>query len=235
MRPPIESWGVDADLARLSGGHRNFAFVTLAVVSGKRLVFKSTRRSEAALSWLFAVQYIAEEVGLVVPKLIRSKNGKLIEGGWICEPYLGGSHFTSDELSLVRPLIAKLHAATSDIPQRPGFLSSRDLIEQEYGGDVDLRAMPAGLVVHCRNAWSAVSDQRQAVIHGDLNPGNLIRCTDGRTALIDWDECRRDLVLFDTAVLGEANEEEQSAVLAWELACSWQIEPHYARQLASRL
>nr|WP_164517284.1 phosphotransferase [Tabrizicola piscis] len=170
-----------------------------------------------------------------MPKLIRNKNGKLTEGGWTCEPYLDGSHFTDDELSSVRPLVAELHAATSDIPQRPGFLSSRDLIEREYGGDVDLRAMPASLVVHCRNAWSAVSDQKQAVIHGDLNPGNLIRCTDGRTALIDWDECRRDLVLFDTAVLGEASDEEHSALFAWELACSWQIEPHYARQQASQL
>nr|WP_286193432.1 phosphotransferase [Boseongicola sp. H5] len=95
--------------------------------------------------------------------------------------------------------------------------------------------MPPSLVARCRKSWSAMSGQRQAVIHGDINPGNLIRCVDGRTALIDWDECRRDLVLFDTAMLGDCSEEEQSARLAWEVACSWQLEPDYARRIASSL
>ncbi|MGR3496495.1 phosphotransferase enzyme family protein [Citreimonas sp.] len=235
MRPPIERWGVDADLSPLAGGHRNHAFATLGVASGQVLVFKSTRRSEAALRWLDVVQNIAEDVGLVVPKLIKSRNGNLIEDGWTCEPHLAGSHVSPDEVPSVGPQIIAFHAATGDIPQRPGFLSSQDLIEQECGGDVDLRAMPGELVARCRELWSAVSGQRQAVIHGDLNPGNLIRCADGRTALIDWDECRRDLVLFDKAALGKSTAEEQSARLAWEVACSWQIEPHHARQIASRL
>nr|WP_242532273.1 phosphotransferase [Salipiger thiooxidans] len=56
--------------------------------------------------------------------------------------------------------------------------------------------MPAKVVARCRGLWSAVSEQTEAVIHGDINPGNLIRCSDGSIALIDWDECRRDLVLF---------------------------------------
>lgn len=75
MRPPIENWGVDAELVPLVGGHRNLAFVTSGVGSGQEFVFKSTRRSEAALRWLSAVQNIAEDVGFVVPKLIDSRNG----------------------------------------------------------------------------------------------------------------------------------------------------------------
>lgn len=235
MRPPIESWGIDADLRPLAGGHRNLAFVTVCSGSGWQLVFKSTRRSEPALRWLSAVQKIAEGVGFVVPKLIASQDGNLVESGWTCEPYVHGNIVSANDLPSIRPQIIAFHAATKDISQRPSFLSSQDLIELEHGGDVDLRAMPANLVDRCRGLWSAVSDQKEAVVHGDINPGNLIRCSDGKIALIDWDECRRDLVLFDTAMLGASSEKEQSARLAWEVACSWKIEPDHARQISSRL
>ncbi|MCA0851454.1 phosphotransferase [Salipiger thiooxidans] len=109
---------------------------------------------------------------------------------------MDGNLLSADELLSIRPQIVAFHAATKGIPQRPGFLSSQDLIELDHGGDVDLRTMPAKVVARCRGLWSAVSEQTEAVIHGDINPGNLIRCSDGSIALIDWDECRRDLVLF---------------------------------------
>jgi hypothetical protein len=235
MGPQIERWAVDAGLSPLAGGHRNHAFVTRGLASGQQLVFKSTRRSEAALKWLDGVLDIAEDVGFIVPKLIESKNGNLIEDGWTYEPYIAGNHISADEMPSVASQMTAFHAATGAMLQRPGFLSSQDLIEQECGGDIDLREMPGDLVAHCRKLWSAVSGQRQAVIHGDLNPGNLIRCADGMIALIDWDECRRDLVLFDTAAIGKSTSKERSARLAWEVACSWKIEPHHARQIASHL
>lgn len=158
-----------------------------------------------------------------------------VRNGWTCEPYIDGNLFSADELPTIRSKLVAFHAGTKDIPQRPGFLSSRDLIELEYGGDVDLRGMPADLVGRCRGWWSAVSKQTEAVVHGDINRGNLIRCPDGNIGLIDWDECRRDLVLFDMAVVGKSSAEDRSARLAWEVACSWRIEPEHARQIASRL
>lgn len=222
-------------LRPLAGGHRNHAFGTVCSGLGQQLVFKSTRRSEPALEWLSAVQKIAEGVGFVVPQLIANHNGRLVENGWTCEPYIDGNLFSADELPTIRSKLVAFHAETKDIPQRPGFLSSRDLIELEYGGDVDLRGMPADLVGRCRGWWSAVSKQTEAVVHGDINPGNLIRCPDGKIALIDWDESRRDRVLFDMAVVGKSSAEDRSARLAWEVACSWRIEPEHARQIASRL
>ena len=73
------------------------------------------------------------------------------------------------------------------------------------------------------------------LVHGDLNFANLLRCPDGRVTLIDWDECRRDLSLFDLAVLPGARAVEARALLAWEAACSWHREPDYARTMAGRL
>ncbi|MEX0319105.1 MAG: phosphotransferase [Ruegeria sp.] len=71
--------------------------------------------------------------------------------------------------------------------------------------------MPNDLALDCRTTWRAVSDRPEAVIHGDLNHKNTLRCPDGLIALVDWDECRRDLVLFDLGPLCEGDEKEQRA------------------------
>ncbi|PIL21615.1 hypothetical protein P775_03425 [Puniceibacterium antarcticum] len=234
-RPPIERWGIAAELVPLVGGHRNLVFKTAGLGFGRELVFKSTQRPEAAMRWLAGVQEIARATGFVVPEQMAGRNGHLVEDGWICENFVEGEPFSPEDVPSVLPLVLAFHGATAGVPQRPGFLSSRDLIQESYGGDVDLRAMPIDLVSSCREAWLTVSERMYAVIHGDLNSGNLIRCPDGRVSLIDWDECRRDLVLFDIEPLRGGDEEERRARLAWEVACSWLIEPVHARQIATRL
>lgn len=233
-RPPIERWGITADLVPLAGGHRNLAFRTVGLGMGQELVFKSTRRTEAAVRWLSGVQDIARTCGFVVPEQLAGRDGRLVEDGWTCETFVAGTPLAPDDVPSNLAPIEDFHQATAGLPQRPGVLSSRDLIDQSHGGDVDLRAMPADLVHICREAWVAVAVRRDAVIHGDLTSGNLIRCPDGRVCLIDWDECRRDLVLFDLAPLRRSDENERRACLAWEVACSWLIEPDHARQLAAR-
>lgn len=239
LQPPIHEWGISADLRPLTGGHRNIAFRTVGL--RQDLVFKSTRRTTAQLVWLGQVQEIARACGFVVPGLRQSRNGRLTEEGWTCERFVAGRHLSAAESASLLPRLRDFHAATTGVPQRPGFRSARDLLDQTtaagqaFGGDVDLAALPAELAARCRAAWAIVTDREEAVIHGDLNPGNLIRSADGATALIDWDECRRDLVLFDLGALRDADEAERRARLAWEVACCWQVEPEYARKLALRL
>lgn len=233
VRPPIERWGVTAEVQPLLGGHRNLAFRALGL--SRDVVFKSTRRTPAAIRWLVKVQQIARQSGFVVPEMMESHNGQLVEEGWTCETHVDGIPFALDEMATILPLVSCFHSATSDVPQRPGFLSSRELLKDVSGGDVDLEAMPTELVSRCRRMWRAVSDRKETVIHGDLNSGNLIRCSDGRPALIDWDECRRDLILFDLVPLEGGDEDERKARLAWEVACSWLVEPDYAQELATQL
>jgi thiamine kinase-like enzyme len=199
------------------------------------VVFKSTRRTTAAVQWLVQVQQIARQSGFVVPEMIESCNGQLVEDGWTCETHMDGIPFAPDEMPTILPLVSSFHTATADVAQRPGFLSSRALLNDVSGGDVDLEAMPTELVARCRRTWRAVSDRKEAIIHGDLNSGNLIRCLDSRVAVIDWDECRRDLILFDLVPLGEGDEDERKARLAWEIACSWVVEPDYAKGIATQL
>ncbi len=233
MRPPIERWGVAAPVQPLAGGHRNLVFRTLGLP--RDLVFKSTRRSAEALHWLLPVQEHARAAGFVVSALIESLEGQLVADGWTCEPFEEGEAVLPEDMPALLPQVAAFHAATADVAQRPGFLSSGALLVQDMGADIDLRAMPGALVLRCRAAWRAVAAGAEAVIHGDLTRGNLIRCRDGRTALIDWDECRRDLVVFDLGPLREGDGAEKRARLAWEIACCWLVEPEHAKDLARHM
>ncbi len=126
-----------------------------------------------------------------------------------------------------------MHSAGADLPQRDGFASARDLLIDQAGGDIDLSAIPPDLVAQLRAAWSAISLET-TLVHGDLNPDNILTDHDGTVTLIDWDEARRDHPLFDTATWSDAQTPIiKRAALAWEIACSWRLEPTHARSLAS--
>lgn len=230
--PPTGLWGVDAPLCRLTGGHRNHAFRTTGLA--QNLVFKSTSRSVEALAWLAPVHAAARAAGFAVPGLIPSRNGALSDQGWTCEPFLTGTPFTAADLPALAPRIQSFHRAARAFPQRPGFLSSRDLLAQDRGGDVDLSQMPAALARACRAAWAALPGE-ETVIHADLSPGNILHGADGLPILLDWDESRRDRAAFDLAQLGPPDAATRRAALAWEVACCWQVEPDHARVLARGL
>ncbi len=220
--PPLALWGIEAPPAPLSGGHRN------RVMRAGGYVLKSTRRSAAALAWLGPLHTAAEAAGLIVPRLIPSTRGALVEGGWTCEPFIAGSPGTEADLAAL-PLAA-FHRTTAALPQRPGFAAAADLAEGEAAGDIDLAALPPGLAAACRAAWRALLPLPRAAIHGDIAPHNLIRTREGRLALIDWDEARRDALAFDT---GSGDPAIARALAAWEIAVCWQVEPERARKLAS--
>lgn len=231
--PPSPLWGVQAALEPIGGGHRNAVFRTSGLKHD--LVFKSTRRTEAALSWLTPVMDAAEAAGFIVPRFIPALDGALSAAGWTCEPYLQGRPFAPEDIPKIAPQIDRFHRNTRTLPQRPGFLSSLDLIEATTGGDVDLMAMPAEIIALCRRAWQAAQGEI-GVIHGDLNAGNLIDTAHG-SALIDWDEARVDLRAYDLIRTDPetASATEKTAALAWEVACSWGIEPDHARICAQVL
>jgi aminoglycoside phosphotransferase (APT) family kinase protein len=78
------------------------------------------------------------------------------------------------------------------------------------------------------------------VVHGDLSLSNLLVTPEGRVALLDWDETKVDVSLFDEAALPDYEEgpgriRGQRALLAWEVAVSWHVEPEYAGRLAAEL
>ncbi|MEM7132840.1 MAG: phosphotransferase [Chloroflexota bacterium] len=233
LESALASWGQPVVLQSLSGGYRNRAWL---IQSGSQLyVAKTTRRCESAMQWLNSVFDAAESVGFVVPRLIPSQVGSLVVNGLTVEPYIDDEPGTAANLLELIPLIFQFHKLTSHLPQRPTFASSIQLLEQDTGGDVDFSSMPSHLVVSCRQAWRTLAQKPQSVVHGDLNPSNILITPDKRPALIDWDESRVDLSCFDWLAIakeGQAAPEERQALLAWEIAVCWHVEPDYAQKLA---
>ncbi|MGR3492814.1 MAG: phosphotransferase [Shimia sp.] len=228
--PPLHLWGVDAPLAPLDGGHRNQVFRTVGME--RPLVFKSTAHAEEALRWLAPLQAAARHAGFCVPALIPSQRGSLQESGWTCEPFIIGRPASTEDLQRVRLQLPLLHAATQGMEVRPGVLSSLSILSERGVTLATLPDFEPPLIAACLSAWADVADRPKAAIHGDIGAGNVIHAEGGRLALIDWDEARWDLTLYDTA------EDDAAAIrarLAWEVATSWMPEPVYARRMAQRL
>lgn len=223
----LSAWPGTYVLNKLTGGFRNEVY--LVERNEVRYVAKTTRRSEAALEWLEPVHKAARSADLVVPEFIKTPQGAVLANGVTLETFVEGVPIDKADLPLLSPFIKGFHVLTKDLPQRPGFASARDLLNETKGADIDLERMPPALVTACRAAWRVVADEPQSAIHADLNPSNVLRTPERRFALIDWDEARRDAAFFDTALLSEA---KHGALLAWEVACSWELEPRHARELS---
>ncbi len=184
------------------------------------------------------MQNATREAGFIVPRFALSEDGRLVANGLTLETYEPGEKVTKDVLPQLQARFATFHGLSKDLPQRPGFASSSDLLEADRGGDIDLSQMPADLARLCRAAWEPFKDLPQAGLHGDLNPDNLLRRPDGAFVLLDWDEARVDAPLYDqAALLGRyaVGEVAWRAFEAWEVAVCWLVEPEHARRVARRL
>ena len=216
--PPLHAWAATGEATPLPGG---------ACRVGD-LVFRTTARDHDAIAWLADIHELASRAGFAVPQHVPSVNDRLVERGWTCEQAIHGRPFTPEEVPQIAGRIAILHDLTRRVPQRPGFLSSQGLLQWARSGDIDLDTMPPDLSAACRAAWAPLSDQPLSIVHGDLTAANLLWCEDGRPGLLGWDQCRRDVMLFDT-------DEASNARLAWQVAARWPHHPHEARRLAEGL
>lgn len=234
MRPPLRHWGIEAEVSPMAGGNRNTVWRTHGLA--QNLVFKTTRRDELAVLWLIPVLLTARKrAGMQVPMMKPGLSGRWVCEGWTCETLLEGDHVAPEELTELSAQMALFQSVLCDMPQRPGFLSSPALLTGWFGGDVDLCLLPTDLRQLCRDAWRSVSSRVCTVVHGDISPSNVLRQPSGALALVDWDECRFDLSLYDEVPLGQGDAAARRAHLAWEVACSWKREPAYARKMADRL
>lgn len=179
------------------------------------------------MAWLVPVQQLARDAGFVVPKMLQAADGSYLSTGWTLEGFVTGQAAQPGDLDRLAGRIADMHRRGVGIGQRPGFCSARELLGQTRGGDVDLSALPPALATRCRAAWADLTGV-ETCIHADLAVGNVIITPKG-PALIDWDEARRDLPVFDLSPQDAAS---HNARMAWEIACSWLMEPDRASALA---
>lgn len=202
-------------IRELEGGHRNRVF--LVDRDGTRLVAKTTRHGEPALRWLLPVLCAARTAGLAPPDLIADGEGRLAPGGLTLEPFVDGRTATPGEMRAIAPRIARIHARMAGRTPRPGRSLTR---------------VPTAHLLALRRVSARLPSARKTVVHGDLNPSNLLMTSTG-PALIDWDEARLDHPAFDLPLVAPPPAIRRARRLS-EIATGWTIEPGYARALARR-
>lgn len=218
----------------LTGGVRNI--VHRAHRAGEDVVVRRSGRSTESLDWELDLLGHLDGHGIRVPALVPADDGRRHVAGVVVQRWLpGGPPVTGEDWAAVVVTLQGVHALTQGWPQRPGFASSRQLLSQDRGGDVDLGAMPPAAAALVRRAWAPVIVGAECAIHGDVG-GNNILLHDGQAALLDWDEARVDVPWFDFAHLPEHipapapvdRADLTTAGVAWEAATCWLAEPEYA-------
>lgn len=237
----LKPWGDVELLGRASGGARND--VWRGSVRGAEVFVRFSSRDPEAVSWELDVLDIVREVGLGAPELVATADGqRMVNGVVVFQGVEGRRPASGADWMAVARYLATLHAETAGWMQRPGFAATSDLLDAERGGDVDLRAMPSAAVEQCRTAWARIATYPMSAIHGDPGLDNIFITAEG-PVLIDWDESRVDVPVFDLAALpaefcpirGHDRWVAEQAASAWEAAVSWKLEPGYARRRLAEL
>ena len=224
----LDQWGDDvARIEPLTGGV-GVNEVWSVRVDAQLAVGRLGRRSDADLAWETDLLRYLDRQGLSVPVPIPTRDGRHFADGLVVMTYVEGERpETEADWRRAADMLRQLHQLTQDWRQRPGWLSSTDLVHTETATRVDLGAMPPDGVARCRAAWARLSGRERCVVHGDPNPNN-IRMTADRVALIDWDESHVDVPDLDLALPHNAARLEDDrhdvaaqARAAWEAAVCW--------------
>lgn len=224
----LSQWGSDAvRLERLAGGSSNDVWSVR--IGGEHAVARLGRRSDSDLAWEADLLSHLDQNGLSVPVFIPTPDGRRFVDGLVVMRYMeGGPPQNLADWTRVAETLRELHRLTAGWPQRPGWLSSTDLLDARKGTRIDLDAMPAEAVSRCRAAWARLAGRATAVVHGNPNnPGN-VRITADQVSLIDWDEAHVDVTDLDlvlpfngAGLIGEARDTAEQAAAAWEAAVCW--------------
>ncbi|HEY9734282.1 MAG TPA: phosphotransferase [Drouetiella sp.] len=224
----LAQWGADATrMKRLTGGVAND--VWSVSIQGQIAVGRLGKRSDADLAWETALLQHLDREGFSVPVPIPTLDGRLFVDGLVVMKFVeGGPPQTEQDWRRVADVVRRLHQLTRGWPQRPGWLSSIDLLHSERGTRVDLSLMPAEGVARCRAAWARLVGRQTCVVHGNPNSAANVLMTADRVTLIDWDEAHvdvpdLDLVLPHNAagLTGDTFDFASQASAAWEAAVCW--------------
>jgi Ser/Thr protein kinase RdoA (MazF antagonist) len=237
--PDVHGWSGVEPIRPMGGGARNPVY--LARRGRQDFVVRISGRSAQSVEWELDLLDALDAAGVAVPRSVRTDDGRRHHRGVVVQPFIaGGPPRDRHDWARVVTAIDEIHQATIGWPQRPGFASASELMDNSVGGDVDLDAMPADAAELIRNCWRRVVSGPQSAIHGDLGEQNIIM-THGQVALIDWDEARADVPAFDftdipadvPVPLNVDRTALFTAGLAWDTAACWTTEPDYAaRRLA---
>jgi Ser/Thr protein kinase RdoA (MazF antagonist) len=233
----LEPWGGDLRVeTRVGSGIRSETF--LVSYGGERCSVRVSRQSPAALDWEMDLLEFLSEHGIRVHLPVRTQDGCRHVNGVVMFTWIEGRppEAHRDWLAVTR-VLEEVHELTTEWSQRPGFSSTTELMDTDRGGNVDLTAIPTEVAELCRTAWRVLEGWPTSVVHGDPGTDNIL--IGQGISLIDWDEARVDASVLDLVEIPRWQMDSlidnellalKAASDAWEVACSWELEPDYARR-----
>ncbi|MDJ1016892.1 MAG: phosphotransferase [Paracoccaceae bacterium] len=214
----LSAWGAGQVLHPLKGGARSR--VWRVRVGREDFAARNAGLNEPGARWQVQTQEMARRAGLHPPRLHPCADGRLSVGGWFLETWLDGVSGNAGDVAALAPSIRRFHRLTRGWRRRP----DRSGAAGAY--------IPSNLLVATRKMFSACL---RTAVHGDIHAGNVLRCADGRLALIDWDEARTDSPAVDEIAFSTPGAPRDLAHAAAETAACWSEEPARARAMARKV
>lgn len=237
----LVAWGSGRVLRTLGGGTGRD--VRLVELEGRRAVARLGAYSEDELDWELDLLEHLDEVGVGVPRIVPTLDGRRRVGRLVVVEEVVGSPPTSvDDWIAVGSALRWLHRMTDDWPQRPGRAASIDLVAMDRADGIDLTDIPDEVTEICRAAWRRVDGWPTAVVQGDPHISN-IRMTARGPVFLDWSAARVDIPELDLAELpdvacpitGKRRWLAAQAGAAWIAARSWNLDVEHARRNLDRI
>ncbi|GAC1417937.1 MAG: hypothetical protein NVSMB5_09020 [Candidatus Velthaea sp.] len=220
-----EYFGVERDGAvatELQGGYSNDVWRIDA--GGQSFVLRRYGRLHVTRAALAFEHGVLEHVAARMPEVVaplRDVDGatlRLLEGQYVAVlPYLAGTTGARD-LSAgceAARLLGRYHRAASDIHIAGGMRSTRSLgmlswLRERFthfaADEVLGRALPWNALIAATTASTAriaplARELPHVVVHGDVNPGNVVQRAGRAAGLIDFDFARESERIYDVATL----------------------------------
>jgi len=202
----LEQFGVRGEPTLLSGGSGPVFRVGDAVF--KRLHSGSLEhdRSVDLAPWLAEVLASVPQVGFRIPRPLQTRSGLwLTDEGWTAWTHVQGRPATVNDVPDCLPSIVAFHRALRQVPRHP-LLDRNDSVYGRadvacWGGELaSVRAEVEPLVERLRALRRPVEGLDKQLIHGDLNPGNILVARGLPPAFVDlapfWRPAEFALALF---------------------------------------
>ncbi|HVX47217.1 MAG TPA: phosphotransferase [Mycobacteriales bacterium] len=227
-----QSWKIDDDyVLRVSRPER-----TLAQVQYEHDVIRALHR----------------HIDVVVPPITSGEGGTVAEyHGYRLSlfPFVTGIPGTAIDPTIrtreSARVLAEIHRQSLEIGQRPDmhmidegrrwpWPQQKAILQKGFADHAEARQLIALFDAEYQKMgrWLEGLKDRplpRGVVHGDFNPRNLIFAGDEIAAVIDWDNCRRDILAFEVGITPFVDQDEFFAAY---LAAGGPLEPADADLLA---
>jgi hypothetical protein len=204
----LAAFGLVGPPQLLPGGSATTYRVGSVVLKHVRETSLENHHSPALAGWLAELTAHLPEDGFRLPRGVPTRDGAWITpGGWTAWTFVAGSHATATDIPACIPAITKLHAALRSVLKHPLLDNSHTPWANAHRwslGEPPARIHPVlqPYVAALDRLRTPIPHQPYQLIHGDLNPENILIAPGLPPAFIDfspfWSPPEFALAIFAT-------------------------------------